>query len=186
MGNRIGVFRHYEMTPYWKQKIDFPFDEMTSRKEYAEVKENDMDRLFQLVPDVPILKMETHNFPKYDESKMGCCPQCLRFFKFDTLHYNLVLYTPIGVFMVDRYKKSIDISFQTDEQHYQFINKPNDKRYKPYYDYKGRVRYSTIPPNKSMHDLINVLKRHGSRPYQYLFNNCIKNTDSWYNELKKP
>jgi hypothetical protein len=185
MGNHIGVFRYYDMTPYWNsERIDYPYQVMADEKKYVEVNENDIDKFFDLIPDVPILRMETHNFPKVDEEDLGCCPACLRLFNFDTMHYMLVLYTSIGVFMVDRYKDSIDISFQTDEQHHQYINKPNEERQKPYFDYKGRVRHSA-ETDKSFHGIIRVLKRNGSGLYNYLFNNCIQNTNSWFNAMKK-
>lgn len=188
MGNFIGVFRYFDMTPYSKfqpnwELVEYPYNEMVAENRYVELDEDDMDKLFLLIPDVPITKITKYVLPRFDEENTSCMAKCLRCLEVDIAHKFLSLYTPIGVFTLDRFKESIDITFQTDEQHHKHINKSSKERVNEYFQFKGHELDSAQSALK-MHNALKILKQNGSWKYSLLLNNCIQSTNSWYDDMK--
>ena len=152
------LYRYYDMTPYWElERDDYPFTKMYNSKEYVEVPKADLDTFYSPIPNVPIRKMETHNFPRANKIRIQFFYKLRGLTKYDSDHYGLILHTDIGVFTVDRYLASIDIIFRTEEQHNQFMTTSKHEVNEDYYELESRVWLSD-QPNKSMHDIIRVLK----------------------------
>jgi len=80
----------------------------------------------------------------------------------DVEHHILDLYTEIGVFSIDRYTDSIDISLRTNEQFLNFISKENGEC-NPYFYSKCELM-ETHASDRTMHEMLLVLEEEWNVP----------------------
>ena len=197
--NPVGTtsyLRFLDMRPYWneKAKIDYPYREILKMKESVSLTADKLDTLFDLIPNVPISKIDVYDNPsstKEDNSLQAKFERAVGIVD----HRSVLLYTPVGVFAMDRYKKTIDISVYELDQLKAFLTKTQSERhilneqlkihygideqtYYPYLQYLVKTAQSC----KTMYDMIDLLKLNNgaivSKQYNYLFNNCIANSNS--------
>ena len=194
--------RYSDFRPYWNEntKIDYPYREVQKNQEVVSLKADTLDTLFDLIPNVPINQIEVYDYPlsnKDDASFRAKVERAVGIVD----HRSVLLYTSDGIFAVDRYKQSVDISVFKPDQLEAFKAKSISERaianeqikisYKiaesTYYSYPEYL-VKTARSDKTMYDVINLLKlKNGaivSKPYDYYFNNCITNSNCLFKALK--
>ena len=185
--------RYFDMTPYWTNSenpaIAYPYNEMKKNEEFVPLNANELDKLFQLIgPDVPIDEIEIYDYPQYKRTDRTLMARFRRLIHLDIEHRSFFMYTQKGVFVMDRYQKRINMCLQTTQQFKAFLDKPENERKRPYYPNPG-ISIKTAQSDKTMYDFINILKLNDgeivAKRYNLLFNNCIKNVNSWFKVLKK-